>query len=92
MLAEDFQNCVNLYKQNTCVFPTQNLLPGRFGLDRFNCMFYIRQIMISVFRGEEVRAWIDLNETGIPPAMYCFKLEGQRIHIFMEKIDNGMYK
>jgi hypothetical protein len=24
--------------------------------------------------------------------MYCFKLEGQRIHIFMEKIDNGMYK
>jgi hypothetical protein len=46
--------------------------------------------MISVFRGEEVRAWIDLNETGIPPAMYCFKLEGQRIHIFMEKTSENL--
>lgn len=49
-----------------------------------------KTIMISEFRKEEVRAWIDLNETGIPPAMYCFKLVGNRVQIFMEKIDNGV--
>lgn len=49
-----------------------------------------KTMMISVFREEEIRAWVDLNETGIPPALYCFKLEGNRIHIFMEKIDNGV--
>lgn len=49
-----------------------------------------KTMMISYFREEEIRAWVDLSETGIPPALYCFKLEGNRIHIFMEKIDNGI--
>ncbi|XP_063406884.1 uncharacterized protein LOC134690771 [Mytilus trossulus] len=49
-----------------------------------------KTMMISYFREEEIRAWVDLNETGIPPALYCFKLEGNKIHIFMEKIDNGI--
>ncbi|XP_071142696.1 uncharacterized protein [Mytilus edulis] len=49
-----------------------------------------KTMMISYFREEEIRAWVDLNETGIPPALYCFKLEGNTIHIFMEKIDNGI--
>ncbi|CAG2253965.1 unnamed protein product [Mytilus edulis] len=49
-----------------------------------------KTMMISYFREEEIRAWVDLNETGIPPALYCFKLEGNKIHIFMEKIDRGI--
>ena len=48
--------------------------------------------MVSVFRGDEILALIDINETGISPAMYCFRVNGQIIEIFMEIIKNGMYK
>ncbi|CAG2228687.1 unnamed protein product [Mytilus edulis] len=49
-----------------------------------------KTMMISYFRDEEIRAWVDLNETEFLLLFYCFKLEGNKIHIFMEKIDNGI--
>ncbi|KAJ8307059.1 hypothetical protein KUTeg_015143 [Tegillarca granosa] len=49
-----------------------------------------KTIMISVFRKQEIQAWVDINDTGICPQLYLFKLEGNRIHIHMEKLENAI--
>lgn len=49
-----------------------------------------KTIMISVFRPEEIKAWVDLSEDGISPELYLFRLEGNRIVVHMEKLDNAV--
>ncbi|XP_033727369.1 uncharacterized protein LOC117316723 [Pecten maximus] len=44
--------------------------------------------MISVFRKEEIEAWVDLDKTGIAPSLYLFRIEGNKVHIHMEKLEN----
>jgi hypothetical protein len=47
------------------------------------------QILISVFRPEEIKAWVDLSEDGICPELYLFRLEGNKVVVHMEKLDQG---
>ncbi|OWF49574.1 uncharacterized protein LOC110451660 [Mizuhopecten yessoensis] len=47
-----------------------------------------KTIMISVFRKEEIQSWVDLNETGVAPKLYLFKVKGNRVHIHMEQLKN----
>ncbi|KAL3888958.1 hypothetical protein ACJMK2_001317 [Sinanodonta woodiana] len=48
-----------------------------------------KTIMISVFRKEEIQAWVDLAETGFAPALYLFKLEGNKVVIEMEIVSEA---
>lgn len=50
----------------------------------------LKTILISVFRKEEILAWVDINDTDICPALYLFKLEGNKIHIHMEILENAI--
>jgi hypothetical protein len=34
-----FDTQLNLYKPNTCLFQKYKLVPKRYGLDRFHCLF-----------------------------------------------------
>jgi len=45
--------------------------------------------MISVFRKEEIQAWVDLNDTGYAPRLYLFKLNGNKVDVVMEILENG---
>ena len=47
------------------------------------------QIMISVFRPEEISAWVDLSLEGLSPELYLFRLEGNKVVVHMEKLENG---
>ncbi|XP_046375283.2 uncharacterized protein LOC124148295 isoform X2 [Haliotis rufescens] len=54
-----------------------------------------KTVMISDFRTEEVRAWVDLGELtmdGEPlcPALYCFYLQDNEIFFHMEKLDRAI--
>lgn len=46
--------------------------------------------MISVFRPEEIRAWVDLSMEGVSPELYMFRLDGNKVVVHMEKLDNGI--
>ncbi|KAK3602663.1 hypothetical protein CHS0354_024985 [Potamilus streckersoni] len=48
-----------------------------------------KTIMISVFRKEEIKAWVDLAEIGFAPTLYLFKLEGNKVVIDMEIISEA---
>ncbi|XP_048728072.2 uncharacterized protein LOC125646012 [Ostrea edulis] len=50
----------------------------------------LKTILISVFRPEEIKAWVDLSEDGICPELYLFRLEGNRVVVHMEKLDNAV--
>lgn len=49
-----------------------------------------KTIMISVFRSEEIRAWVDLSMEGLSPELYMFRLEGNKVVVHMEKLDNAV--
>lgn len=44
-------------------------------------------MMISVFRKEEVQAWVDLDGTGVAPELYLFRIEGNSVFIHMEILE-----
>lgn len=49
-----------------------------------------KTIMISVFRPEEIRAWVDLSMEGVSPELYMFRLDGNKVVVHMEKLDNAV--
>lgn len=49
-----------------------------------------KTIMISVFRPEEIRAWVDMSLEGLSPELYLFRLEGNKVVVHMEKLDNAV--
>lgn len=52
-----------------------------------NQISVIKNIMISSVRVEELKALNDLNGSGITPALYFCDLFGDKVRLFMEKID-----
>ena len=46
-------------------------------------------MMISYFRKEEVKCWVDMSDTGCVPALYLFKIENNKVVIHMEILKNG---
>ncbi|XP_052240040.1 serine/threonine-protein kinase 38-like [Dreissena polymorpha] len=48
-----------------------------------------KTIMISTFRGDEVRCWMDLNATGHVPHMYMFRIIDNRVEIHMEILQSA---
>jgi hypothetical protein len=49
----------------------------------------IFQILISCFRKEEVKCWVDMSDSGCVPALYLFKLEKNKVSLHMEILKNG---
>nr|XP_022308091.1 uncharacterized protein LOC111114075 isoform X2 [Crassostrea virginica] len=49
-----------------------------------------KTIMISVFRPEEISAWVDLSLEGLSPELYLFRLEGNKVVVHMEKLENAI--
>ncbi|XP_071111323.1 uncharacterized protein [Haliotis cracherodii] len=54
-----------------------------------------KTVMISDFRTEEVRAWVDIGELtmdgeALCPALYCFYLQDNEIFFHMEKLDRAI--
>ncbi|XP_052240541.1 uncharacterized protein LOC127851086 isoform X2 [Dreissena polymorpha] len=48
-----------------------------------------KTIMISTFRGDEVRCWMDLNDTGHVPHMYMFRIVDNKVEIHMEILQSA---
>ena len=46
--------------------------------------FFFFQIMISVFRKEEIQCWVDLCDTGYVPSLYMFTIRDNKVEIHME--------
>lgn len=46
--------------------------------------------MILVFRSEEIRVWVDLSMEGVSSELYMFRLDGNKVVVYMEKLDNGI--
>ena len=45
--------------------------------------------MISVFRGDEIRCWADMSDSGYAPSLYLFKIEDNKVFIHMEILHKG---
>lgn len=43
-----------------------------------------KTMMISYFRKEEIRCWVDLSDSGYVPSLYLFKIENNKVCIHME--------
>ncbi|XP_045182444.2 uncharacterized protein LOC123541112 [Mercenaria mercenaria] len=48
-----------------------------------------KTMMISYFRKEEVRCWVDMSDTGCVPSLYLFKIENNKVTIHMEILKNA---
>ncbi|XP_052763388.1 uncharacterized protein LOC128205631 isoform X2 [Mya arenaria] len=48
-----------------------------------------KTIMISQFNTNEIRCWVDLNETGYVPHLYMFRNDGDKVVINMEVLETA---
>lgn len=48
-----------------------------------------KTMMISYFRKEEIRCWVDMTDTGYVPALYLFRIENNKVSIHMEILDKA---
>ncbi|XP_060567149.1 uncharacterized protein LOC132725941 [Ruditapes philippinarum] len=48
-----------------------------------------KTMMISYFRKEEVKCWVDMSDSGCVPALYLFKIENNKVSIHMEILKNA---
>ena len=46
-------------------------------------------MMISMFCENEIRCWVDMLESGFPPQLYMFNIEGNKVNIHMEILTQG---
>ena len=52
-------------------------------------MYFFLQMMISVFRDDEIRCWADMSDSGYAPSLYLFKIEDNKVSIHMEILHKG---
>ena len=47
--------------------------------------------MVAHFLENELRVWLDIDGSEYFPALYSFKLEGNKVYLYMELLDNSKY-
>ncbi|KAL5021026.1 hypothetical protein ScPMuIL_000181 [Solemya velum] len=52
--------------------------------------FAQKTVMLSVFRKEEIKAWVDLSGEEYFPCLYHFQLKDNKMVMHMEKIENAL--
>ena len=45
--------------------------------------------MVAHFLENELRVWLDIDGSEYFPALYSFKLEGNKVYLYMELLDNS---
>ena len=53
------------------------------------CILWFFQMMISVFREDEIRCWADMSDSGYVPSLYLFRIEDNKVSIHMEILKKG---